>query len=277
MAIYFIGDIQGCYSELRALLDKVNFNAATDQLWVAGDLVARGPDSYQTLKYLMSLGDSVKAVLGNHDLHLLAIYAGIKKAKRNDLLTELLTAPDVDQLIEWLAQQPLLRKLPDENVYLSHAGISPQWTIAQAEEMAEFAHKKIASPKRNKWLARMYGEKPNDWQKAKSSEEKFRYTVNAFTRMRYCTKSGKLDFNCKQAPEFAPSSLKPWYLLATNQLQKVSWVFGHWAALMGQTQQKSLYAIDTGCVWGGYLTLLRWDDKKVFTEQAHKNLLKSNN
>lgn len=277
MANYFIGDIQGCFTELKALLEQVSFDPTYDKLWVAGDMVARGPDSYKTLKYLMSLGSSVKAVLGNHDLHLLAIYAGIKKAKKSDKLEELLTAPDVKELTDWLASHPLLRKLPNENVYLSHAGYSPQWTIAEAEAMASLAHQKISSADRKKWLSNMYGEQPNHWDHAHTETEKFRFTINAFTRLRFCNNDGSLEFSCKQTPASAPKNLKPWYLLATNQLQKTPWIFGHWAALMGKTNQKNLYALDTGCVWGGHLTLLRWDDKRVFIEQANKNLRESNN
>jgi bis(5'-nucleosyl)-tetraphosphatase (symmetrical) len=272
MAIYFVGDIQGCYSELKALLTQVNFSAKHDQLWVAGDMVARGPDSYKTLKYLMSLGESVKAVLGNHDLHLLAIYAGIKKAKKSDYLDTLLSAPDVNEIIDWIAQQPLLRKLPDEEVYMSHAGLPPQWTIEQALEAAKFAEKKIQSPERDKWLRKMYGEKPNDWQKAATKTEQFRYTINGLTRMRYCYLNGKLEFHCKTAPEEAANNLKPWFLLMKNQLKNSHWIFGHWAALMGKVNVKGLYALDTGCVWGGHLTLLRWHDKTIFTEDSHKKL-----
>ncbi len=272
MAIYLVGDIQGCYSELRALLTQVNFDKNIDELWVAGDIVARGPDSYLTLKYLFSLGDAVKAVLGNHDLHLLAIYAGLKKAKKSDRLDELLAAPDVEQLIDWLAQQPLLRQLPNQEAYLSHSGLSPQWDISTAKEMADYISEKIRSKDRTKWLSIMYGEQPSDWHKTKSETERFRYTVNAFTRMRFCSVQGHLDFDCKDSPENAPNGILPWYEVKSKHLEKVSWIFGHWAALMGKVTNENLYALDTGCVWGGHLTLLRWHDKAIFIEQAHKSL-----
>jgi len=272
MAIYFIGDIQGCYNELKALLNQVNFNSNKDELWAAGDLVARGPDSYKTLKFLYSLGNSAKVVLGNHDLHLLAIYAGIKKPKASDLLDELLTSPDIDELMQWLATQPLVRKLPNEEVYLSHAGIPPQWTIKQALHFAKHAQEKLASKDRNLWLKKMYGEKPNNWQQVSSEEDTFRYTINGLTRMRFCELPGQLDFSCKSKPQNAPPHLVPWYHLATEQLKNCSWIFGHWAALMGNIQIENLYALDTGCVWGGHLTLLRWQDKKIFIEPSHKNL-----
>ncbi|OKY26097.1 symmetrical bis(5'-nucleosyl)-tetraphosphatase [Thalassotalea sp. PP2-459] len=271
MATYFIGDIQGCYQELRLLLKQVAFSPDKDELWIAGDMVARGPDSYHTLKYLMSLESSVKAVLGNHDLHLLATYAGLKKAKDKDKLHALLSAPEIENMIEWLARQPLLRQLPNEQVYMSHAGLSPQWEIKNAIECANFAAKKLSGKKRNYWLSVMYGETPNNWQDVKTKEDKFRYTINALTRMRYCYKDGSLDFSCKSSPENTPKHLSPWFCQTTNQLKKAHWVFGHWAALEGDVPVENIYALDTGCVWGGELTLLRWHDKQYFRQQAIKN------
>ncbi|NQY62851.1 MAG: symmetrical bis(5'-nucleosyl)-tetraphosphatase [Alteromonadaceae bacterium] len=269
MAIYIVGDIQGCFSELEALLNKVNFVASKDELWLAGDIVARGPDSLATIRFIKSLGQSAKMVLGNHDLHLLAIHAGLKKAKKQDLLDELLAAPDLDELMNWLARQPLIQKIPGENAYMTHAGISPQWTIEEAVEQAESAHEKLSSENRNKWLACMYGNLPNDWQQAKGSIEKFRYTINAFTRMRYCNKNKTLELHCKEALTDAPSNLMPWFELS-NVLNNTNVIFGHWATLMGQCPLKNVYALDTGCVWGNYLTMLRWGDKQRFTEKSHK-------
>jgi len=271
MAIYLVGDIQGCFTELKALLKQVNFSTKKDELWLAGDLVARGPDSLLTLRFVKSLGESAKVVLGNHDLHLLAVYAGIKKVKKQDLLDELLQAEDVDDLMNWLASRPLLQKIPDEDAYMSHAGISPQWTIEQATEQANAAHQLLKSPQRDRWLKLMYGEKPNNWQDAKSKTDKFRYTINALTRMRFCELDGSLEFNCKVSPLDAPLSLKPWYELSKN-LTKTQWFFGHWAALMGECSNKNAIALDTGCVWGNHLTLFRWHDKKIFIEKSQKAL-----
>lgn len=275
MAIYLVGDIQGCYSELKALLKKVAFTPDNDQLYLAGDLVARGPDSLATLRFVKSLKHSAKVVLGNHDLHLLSIYAGIKKAKAQDKLDQLLVADDIDELMDWLAQQPLLQQIGNDNAYMSHAGISPQWTLQQAKEQAKLVHQKLSSKKRNYWLRTMYGEMPNDWQQANSAEDQFRYTINAFTRMRYCYKNKRLEFNNKSAPstitakDTADIDLLPWYELSPT-IKKTTWVFGHWAALMGECSEKNVYALDTGCVWGKYLTMIRWHDKKIFTEQSHK-------
>ena len=272
MAIYLVGDIQGCYSELQALLKQVSFNMATDQLYLAGDLVARGPDSLATLRFVKSLNRSAKVVLGNHDLHLLSVYAGIKKVKKQDKLNDLLAANDIDDLMNWLAQQPLLQQIGKDNAYMSHAGISPQWNLQQAIEQANFATQRLSSKKRDHWLCAMYGEKPNDWQQAKTDEDKFRYTVNAFTRMRYCYKNKQLEFENKLAPKYSKeqkNSLLPWYELSST-IKTTTWVFGHWAALMGYCTVNNVYALDTGCVWGNHLTMLRWHDKKIFIEQSHK-------
>jgi len=275
MSIYLVGDIQGCYSELTALLKQVSFNKDADQLYVAGDLVARGPDSLATLRFIKSLNGSAKVVLGNHDLHLLAVHAGIKKVKKQDQLNALLDADDADELMDWLAQQPLLQKIGNDNAYMSHAGISPQWTLAEAIEQANFAQIRLRSRHRSAWLSAMYGEKPNNWKQAKSEIEKFRYTVNAFTRMRYCYKNKNLEFESKSAPgtiqkdQQSNITLLPWYELSST-INKTPWVFGHWAALMGECSHQNIYPLDTGCVWGNHLTLLRWHDKKTFTEPAHK-------
>lgn len=266
MALYLVGDIQGCFDELDALLTKVRFSPSKDQLWLAGDLVARGPKSLETLEFIKSLGHSANFVLGNHDLHLMAIAEGYKKAKPSDLLTPLLTAPNLSSLIDWLAQHPLLLKIPKDNAYLSHAGFSPQWSIAQAVENADFVHKKISGKKRDKWLSIMYGEEPNDWRLVETKEQRFRFTVNAFTRMRYCFADGTLDFECKSDISDAPNALHPWFELV--KLQSNQWIFGHWAALMGECSRKNIYALDTGCVWGNHLTMLRWDDKQLFTQQT---------
>jgi bis(5'-nucleosyl)-tetraphosphatase (symmetrical) len=273
MAIYLVGDIQGCFSELTALLKQIAFNKNEDQLYAAGDLVARGPNSLATLRFIKSLGDSAKVVLGNHDLHLLAVYAGIKKVKKQDKLNALLAADDVDELMDWLAQQPLLQKIGNDNAYMSHAGISPQWTLAEAIEQAKFAQQRLSSKNRNYWLTSMYGEKPNDWKQVSTEIEKFRYTVNAYTRMRYCYKNKDLEFENKSPPNShlnnqQSKNLLPWYELSST-INEIPWVFGHWAALMGTCSHHNIYPLDTGCVWGNHLTLLRWHDKKIFTEPAH--------
>ena len=279
MAIYLVGDIQGCFNELTALLVQVNFDDKKDTLYLAGDLVARGPDSLKTLRLVKSLGESAKVVLGNHDLHLLAVHAGIKKAKKSDQLAALLAADDIDELMDWLAAQPLLQKIPQlysqakqqaitNDAYMSHAGISPQWQLADAIEQAQFVHSKLASSERNTWLALMYGEEPNSWLQAKSEIDKFRFSINAFTRMRYCFSDGSLEFNQKESPDDNNvSGIVPWYELSQT-IKDTAWVFGHWASLMGQCSHTNIYPLDTGCVWGNQLTMLRWHDKKYFSQAA---------
>ena len=270
MSIYLVGDVQGCLSELSALLVQVSFKPDIDQLYLAGDLVARGPDSLATLRFIKSLGNSAKVVLGNHDLHLLSVYAGIKRVKARDKLDDLLNAADVDDLMNWLAQQPLLQKIGNSNAYMSHAGIPPQWSLKKAIKKAKKAQKKLRSKKRNYWLQSMYSDQPNDWERANTPEEKFRYTVNAFTRMRYCFTDNTLEFELKLAPsDNNNNELIPWYELSET-INTTTWVFGHWATLMGNCSHTNIFALDTGCVWGHHLTLLRWHDKKTFIEQAHK-------
>ncbi|MBU2870266.1 symmetrical bis(5'-nucleosyl)-tetraphosphatase [Colwellia sp. E2M01] len=300
MAIYLVGDIQGCYKELTALLSQVNFDTTKDTLYLAGDLVARGPDSLDTLRLIKSLGKSAKVVLGNHDLHLLAVHAGIKKAKISDNLDDLLAAPDVDELMDWLAEQPLLQKIPNakflsndgnkiknkgnkkttdiaKNAYMSHAGISPQWGLSEAKKQAKFIQQRLAGDSREHWLSLMYGEEPNSWLEAKTEIEKFRFSINAFTRMRYCFEDGSLEFTQKKAPDkneninSLPTEVQPlitpWFELSTT-INKTPWIFGHWASLMGNVAHPNIYPLDTGCVWGNHLTMLRWHDKKYFTQSA---------
>ncbi|QBY04867.1 symmetrical bis(5'-nucleosyl)-tetraphosphatase [Thalassotalea sp. HSM 43] len=270
MAIYLIGDIQGCHTELLQLVDKINFNAKKDQLWFCGDLVARGPDSLATLRYIKGLGKAAKTVLGNHDLHLIATYHGIGRVNKKDKLEELLNAKDCAELMDWLLQQPLVLQLPDADAYLSHAGLPPEWTPKKALKMSAFVQKKLQSKKRKKWLRDMYGDFPNKWQHAHSDIEKFRFTVNAMTRMRFCYQDGGLELNCKGSPQTNQNKhLQPWYEVQQN-LANVDWIFGHWAALEGNTIAKNIHAIDTGCVWGGTLTALRWPDKKLFQVNAVK-------
>ncbi|KGJ94264.1 symmetrical bis(5'-nucleosyl)-tetraphosphatase [Colwellia psychrerythraea] len=284
MAIYLVGDIQGCFNELTSLLSQVNFDRNSDVLYLAGDLVARGPNSLETLRFVKSLGECAKVVLGNHDLHLLAVYAGIKKTKKSDHLSELLAAPDIKELMDWLAGQPLIQKIPNpgsnstsvsstnkasnDYAYMTHAGISPQWQLSDALEQAELIQTKLTSPDRNTWLALMYGEKPNDWHQAITDVDKFRYSINALTRMRFCFMDGALEFDQKDSPEaITVSNIVPWFELSQT-INNTHWVFGHWASLMGKSSHPNIYPLDTGCVWGNQLTMLRWHDKKYFIQSS---------
>ncbi|RHW76638.1 symmetrical bis(5'-nucleosyl)-tetraphosphatase [Colwellia sp. RSH04] len=280
MATYIVGDIQGCFNELKALLNKANFNPKGDTLYLAGDLVARGPDSLSTLRFVKSLGNAAKVVLGNHDLHLLSVYHGVKKVKKADKLDQLLAADDIKDLMDWLAKQPLIQQIPthanrESKAFVSHAGLPPQWDITTALACATNAEKKLASAKLPDWLSLMYGEQPNSWKNAHSEEDKFRYTINSLTRMRYCFNDGSLEFSCKEAPnkiqQVNSHIISPWYEL--NQVPvNVTWLFGHWASLMGQCPVSNIIPLDTGCVWGNYLSMMRWEDKKIFNVPAHSHI-----
>ncbi|AMO80821.1 MAG: bis(5'-nucleosyl)-tetraphosphatase (symmetrical) ApaH [Hafnia sp.] len=269
MSTLLIGDVHGCYEELRALLAQVDFDPAKDTLWLTGDLVARGPDSVEVLRYVQSLGDSVRMVLGNHDLHLLAVYAGISRNKPKDKITPLLDAPDADSLINWLRRQPILQVDNKLKLVMAHAGISPQWDIETAQVCAREVEAVLSSDSYPLFLNAMYGDMPNSWVDGLTGLQRLRFSTNALTRMRYCFPGGELDMICKDAPGEAPSPLKPWFNLPSKVLDEgYSIAFGHWASLEGKGTPPQVYALDTGCCWGGDLTLLRWEDKQYFTQPS---------
>ncbi|WP_406703764.1 bis(5'-nucleosyl)-tetraphosphatase (symmetrical) ApaH [Sodalis sp.] len=261
MSTYLIGDIHGCFDELKILLAQVKFNPALDTLWLTGDLVARGPGSLEVLRLVRSLGDSVRMVLGNHDLHLLAVYAGISRNKPKDRITPLLEAPDADELINWLRRQPVLQVDEEKKLVMAHAGITPQWDLATARQCAREVEAVLSSDSYPLFLDPMYGDMPNNWSPELSGLARLRFSTNVFTRMRYCFPNGQLEMNCKDIPEKAPAPLRPWFALPGPVPECYSIIFGHWASLMGQGTPANIYGLDTGCCWGGELTLLRWEDK----------------
>ncbi|HHF3253806.1 TPA: bis(5'-nucleosyl)-tetraphosphatase (symmetrical) ApaH [Vibrio alginolyticus] len=266
MATYIVGDIQGCFDELQRLLEKVSFSAKKDQLWFAGDLVARGPKSLETLRFVKSLGASAIVVLGNHDLHLLAVAHGIKKVKDKDRTAPIFTAPDKEELLTWLAQQPLLAE-HDEFV-MCHAGISPQWNLKTARKCAREVERIIQSGKLPWLLKNMYSNQPDSWDDSLQGLERYRYIINAFTRMRFCFPDGRLDMDCKLPPQqVSGNKLIPWFDVPKRIHLNKAVLFGHWAALQGYMNNEVI-GLDTGCVWGGSLTMIRWEDKKIFTQDA---------
>lgn len=264
MATYIVGDIQGCCDELQQLLELANFDTNKDELWLAGDLVARGPKSLETLRFVKGLGDSAKVILGNHDLHLLAIWQGIHHAKPNDKLDALLSAPDCNELLNWLRLQPLMLRHPEFDFVMVHAGISPQWSIKQAEQFALEVESELHSDGFKTLLKNMYGNHPNSWDETLTGDDRLRFIINVFTRMRYCFLDGSLEFKNKLAPEQTDRSImRPWFELdSVDQTSPI--LFGHWAALLGKVDKQGIYGLDTGCVWGNSLTMLRWQDKKHF-------------
>ncbi len=259
MAIYAIGDVQGCYTDLQNLLSKINFSAINDTLWFAGDLVNRGPNSLETLRFIKSLGDSAVMVLGNHDLHALAVQAGIKKDKR-DSLSSLLTASDADELFHWLRNQPLIHHDPELNFTLVHAGIPAEWDLKSALAYGQELHRVLSNDNYIEFLEHMYGNMPDRWDEKLTSWDRLRYICNAFTRMRFCYDDGRLNLTEKNAPEFvakhSSEPLKPWFELNTRKMQSDKIIFGHWSNL-GLRLQNTVFAIDTGCLWGNQLTALK--------------------
>ncbi|HHF3033495.1 symmetrical bis(5'-nucleosyl)-tetraphosphatase [Vibrio sp. Y42_MX_L11] len=266
MATYIVGDIQGCFDELQRLLEQVSFSAKKDQLWLAGDLVARGPKSLETLRFVKSLGKSATVVLGNHDLHLLAVAHGIKKVKDKDKTAPIFTAPDKEDLLAWLAQQPLMAE-HDEFV-MCHAGISPQWNLKTARKCAREVERIIQSEELPWLLKNMYSNQPDSWHDSLQGLDRYRYIINAFTRMRFCFPDGRLDMDCKLPPQqVSGNELIPWFDVPQRVHLNKTVLFGHWAALQGHVDEE-IIGLDTGCVWGGSLTMIRWDDKKIFTQDA---------
>lgn len=266
MSTYLVGDVHGCFDELRALLAQVSFDPKQDTLWLTGDLVARGPRSLEVLRYVRSLGPAARMVLGNHDLHLLAVYAGISRNKPRDNLNPLLQAPDVEELVNWLRRQPILQIDHQLKLIMTHAGISPQWNIDTAKLCAREIEAVLNSGTYLLLLDAMYGDTPNSWNTELSGLTRLRFSTNVFTRMRFCFPHGQLDMNCKDVPKHAPAPLKPWFDLPRLVDPQYAIAFGHWAALKGKGTPNGIYALDTGCCWGEYLTLLRWEDKRYFTQ-----------
>ena len=229
MATYLIGDVHGCFDELIALLEQVAFTPDVDTLWLTGDLVARGPGSLEVLRYVKSLGDCVKVVLGNHDLHLLAVFAGISRNKPKDRLNPLLEAPDADELLNWLRRQPLMQVDEEKKLVMAHAGITPQWDMETAKQCARDVEAVLSSDSYPFFLDAMYGDMPNNWSLDLSGLARLRFITNAFTRMRYCFPNGQLDMYSKESPENVPAPLKPWFMLPGPITDEYSVAFGHWA------------------------------------------------
>jgi len=263
MATYAIGDIQGCYEPLCRLLDQINFDQSNDRLWFAGDLVNRGPKSLETLRLVKSLGDTCTTVLGNHDIHLLALHYGVRKRKDKDnTLFQVLDAEDADELIEWLQSRPVTHI---ENGYvLAHAGIHPQWSIETLLTIKLELESAVQDIKKKGDLSALYGDTDGTWNIAAKSKSRLRYALNVLTRMRYCKVDTSLDFQCSDTPGKQPEHLIPWYQLTNQHMVGQTILFGHWAAL-GYYHHANVYALDSGCVWGNALTALRLEDKAVFT------------
>jgi bis(5'-nucleosyl)-tetraphosphatase (symmetrical) len=261
MAIYAIGDIQGQFSPLLQLLDLIKFNPSSDQLWLTGDLVNRGPDSLETLRFVKSLGNSVKTVLGNHDLHLLAVAAGVRKVRKQDTLAEILAAPDRDELLSWLRRRPFIQEDKRIKTVMVHAGIYMEWsrkkTIRHTQELEEI----LQGNSYLDFLKNMRGTEPITWKKSLSKRQRCRFIADACTRMRFCSKKGDLSLQYKGFPGSQPDALTPWFMHPRKGYKNWRIIFGHWSTL-GYYRKPKLICLDSGCLWGRQLTAVRLDTKK---------------
>ncbi len=266
MSTYAIGDIQGCFDELQELLAKISFDQNKDKLWLTGDLVNRGPKSTEVLRFAKNLGDSCITVLGNHDIHLIGLFAKKREHAANDVLKEILHADDCVELINWLRAQKILHYDPKLNFAISHAGIYPLWNIEKAVELAHELEAALRAENYTETLGHIFGNTAdNTWHENLSGTERLKFIANAFTRMRFCENNTcRLDFKHKSADHI--EDLTPWYQYPTRQTKNINIAFGHWASLLGNTDNTpNVFAIDTGCCWGHSLTALRLEDQKLFS------------
>lgn len=256
MTTYAIGDVQGCYDELQALLDVLKFDFRTDTLWLAGDLVNRGPRSLEVLRFVKSLGECAVTVLGNHDLHLLVHAHGYEAAKKGDTLEPIVNAPDRDELLTWLRHRPLLHHDPHCQITLIHAGVAPQWTLADAMACAREAENVLRDDDVfHDFLENMYGNNPDCWDPGLKHWDRMRFIINCFTRLRFVDGNGRLKLKAKGAPGSQPSGCVPWFQAPQRQTKNNKLLFGHWSTL-GFYCGDNVVSLDTGCLWGGKLTAI---------------------
>lgn len=265
MATYAIGDIQGCFAELQALLAQIQFNPHNDTLWFTGDLVNRGPQSLEVLRFVKNLGDKHITVLGNHDLSLLARAYGVRETHQGDTLDAVLSAQDKEALMDWLRQRPLLHHDKQSGYVMTHAGLAPHWHLKQAKGLAQEVENVLRSDSLIYLLKNMYGNQPDHWDEQLSGIERWRCIINYLTRMRFCHADGRLDLSYKGEIAGKPDHLIPWFDVPNRANAGEKIIFGHWAALGGKTNVPYIYALDTGCVWGNQLTAMRLEDEKRFT------------
>ncbi len=259
MAVYAIGDIQGCYDEFKLLLEKIKFDVTQDLLWLTGDLVNRGPRSLEVLRLVKSLGESAITVLGNHDLHLLAVSMDTEKCKNTDTFDDVLTAPDRNELLHWLRQQPLLHHDKQLEWTMIHAGVPPQWTLDTAVSCANEVEKVLRDEHNaHELFAHMYGNEPDVWDEGLHDWPRLRFITNCLTRLRVCTAEGKLKLKFKDSPSQLKAETYPWFKVPTRRTRNDHIVFGHWSAL-GFHDDDNVLGLDTGCVWGGSLCAMRLD------------------
>jgi bis(5'-nucleosyl)-tetraphosphatase (symmetrical) len=269
MAIYAIGDVQGSFEELQRLLRAIGFDGDQDRLWFVGDLVNRGPASLATLRFVRDLGARALAVLGNHDLHLLALAHGFAKQRKDDTLGDVLAAPDRDELLDWLRHRPMIHV--DADHVLVHAGVLPQWDVATAKALAREVEAELRGPRHREFLAQLYGSRPDRWSESLRGIDRLRVIVNAMTRLRFCTPDGVMEFLTKGETTEAPAGYLPWFDVPGRKSADRTVICGHWSAL-GLRIAPNLLALDSGCVWGGKLTAIRLEDRRLYQVPCQANV-----
>lgn len=258
MASYAIGDIQGCFDAFERLLEKLNFDVKHDQLWLAGDMINRGPQSLETLRYIIALGDAAKVVLGNHECHALAVFNGHKRAHSSDTFQDIIDAPDAAELFDWIRSRPFFHQDKQLGFSMLHAGLPPQWSLSDAKTHAQELETVLQGEHYNHFLATMYGEKPEQWNQQLSGNDRLRFIINSFTRTRYCDADGNMNYRENGSPGTQASHLMPWFEVPNRKTANEKIVFGHWSTL-GTHIKNNSYCLDSGCLWGGSLTAMRLD------------------
>jgi bis(5'-nucleosyl)-tetraphosphatase (symmetrical) len=261
MATYAIGDLQGCFAALERLLGEIAFNPQRDRLWFVGDLVNRGPQSLAVLRFVKSLGERAVCVLGNHDLHLLKVALGFSRQLKGDTLDELLSAPDRESLLDWLRHRPLIHA--EDDYVMVHAGLLPEWDVNRALELAGEVEQALRGPGYPTLMENLYGNQPDRWSDELTGIERLRVVVNAMTRLRICTADGRMEFSHKGELGDIPESYLPWFAIPDRRSSKATIVCGHWSAL-GLRTEKNLLALDSGCFWGGELSAVRLEDRRIY-------------
>jgi bis(5'-nucleosyl)-tetraphosphatase (symmetrical) len=268
MATYAIGDLQGCFAELEDMLARVRYQPRRDRLWFVGDLVNRGPASLDVLRFVAGLGERAITVLGNHDLHLLAVAHGMAAAKRKDTLETILRAPDAERLLDWLRRRPLLHRDRRLGFAMVHAGLPPQWTLVQAARCAREVERVLVSRRLPALLGAMYGNEPVAWDAGLRGHDRLRFIINCLTRLRYCDVAGRAAWTEKGPPGSQPPPFRPWYAVPGRRSARSRIVFGHWSTVhLGARQdfrRAHVFPLDHGCVWGGELLALRLEDRRWF-------------
>ena len=263
MATYVVGDVQGCYDPLRRLLDKLNLDFTQDQLWFAGDLINRGPKSLETLQFIISLGDNARSVLGNHECHFLATARGYKKPHRSDTFSAILASDNVEELIQWVRSRPFFYNDKKLGYSMLHAGVPPQWSMSDVKKHAAELEHVFQGDHLDDFLANMYGSEPSLWTPELSGNERLRFIINCFTRLRYCDLDGRLNLNVKGEPKAQDKNLIPWFKAPNRQTINKKIIFGHWSTL-GLHQENNTICVDTGCLWGGQLTAIKLGEPEQF-------------